>query len=178
MRLTFRLTIAAGDGHFEEKLVLGAWTGEKTWHVVLKLLGYVLFYEQRPRIEAGIGWHFKPDLVSLDDRGAVALWVDCGNIAPRKIDRVATKVGEPDRFFILKRRRQEAELLRRLLDGRIKHPGRVHLIAFDDGFVDELSTRLDGTNRLAVDRGPDHLALRLDNRRGPRELETAIIRVG
>ncbi|MEO1087182.1 MAG: YaeQ family protein, partial [Acidobacteriota bacterium] len=139
--------------------------GEKTWHLVLKLLGYVLFYGQRPRIEAGIGWHFKPDLVTLDDRGAVALWVDCGNIAPRKINRVATKVGEPGRFFILKRRRKEAEVLRRLLGGRIKHPDRVHLIAFDDGVVDDLASAIDGTNRLAVDHRPDRLALRLDNRR-------------
>ncbi|MEM1182939.1 MAG: YaeQ family protein [Acidobacteriota bacterium] len=179
MRLTFRLALDTADGQrFEEKLVLGAWTGEKTWHLVLKLLAYVLFYEQRPRIEEGIGWHFKPDLVTLDDRGAVALWVDCGNISPRKIERVATKVGGPGRFFILKRQRREAERLRKLLDGKIKHPDRVHLLAFDVGVVDALGEALDGTNRLSVRRGEDRIGLDLENRRGRRRFETSVLRVG
>lgn len=181
MRLTFRLELeldGTDGGRTEEKLVLAAWTGEKMWHVVLKLLGYLLFYEQKPRIEEGIGWHYKPDLVRLDERGRVALWVDCGNIAPRKIDRVAKKVGGEGRFFILKRHRRAAEALRHLLAGKTRHLERVHLIAFDDHVVDELAKALDGTNRLAVRRTAERLVLRLANRRGEKTFETSIHRLG
>lgn len=185
MRLTFRLGLDIEDtadraptAPIEEKIVLGAWTGEKMWHVVLKLFGYLLFHEHRPRIEEGIGWHFKPDLVRLDERGRVALWVDCGNIAPRKIDRVATKVGAPGRFFILKRHRRSAEMLRQLLDGKIRHLDRVHLVAFDDHVVDDVAQELDGTNKLTVRRSAERLELRLVNRRGEMDFATSIHRLG
>lgn len=129
------------------KLVLHAAPSEVAWHIALKLLGYLLFMEYAPRIEEGIGWHYKPDLVSLNDQGALRLWVDCGNIAVRKIERVAQKVGPDVPFIILRRTARDAQLLAQSL-GRMRYPGRVRLLAFENGMVDALAAHLDTTNHI------------------------------
>ncbi|UZP67030.1 YaeQ family protein [Desulfovibrio mangrovi] len=129
------------------KLVLRAAPGEVAWHIALKILGYLLFMEYEPRIEEGIGWHYKPDLVSLDDHGALRLWVDCGNIAVRKIDRVAQKVGPDAPFVILRRSHRDALLLAQSLD-KMRFPERVHILSFEKGFVDAFADALDATNQI------------------------------
>lgn len=181
MKLTFQIRLSRVDEAKSVpaepyKLVMAGWNGEMGWHLALKLLGFLLFFEQKPRIETGIGWHFKPDLVCLDARGDVELWIDCGNIAVKKIDRVATKVGAPGRFFILKRRRSGARLLRLALQGKVRRPERVTLIAFDDGFVDRLTELLDGTNGLDVELGEESIELQLRNRHGEHVLASGIHR--
>ncbi|MFV0347218.1 MAG: YaeQ family protein [Halodesulfovibrio sp.] len=135
------------------KLVLRAAPGEVAWHIALKVLGYLLFMEYEPRIEEGIGWHYKPDLVSLDAEGRLRLWVDCGNIAVRKIDRVAQKVGADVPFIILRRTQRDAQLLAQSLD-KMRFPERVHILSFDKGFVDALAEALDATNHIRADIGP------------------------
>jgi uncharacterized protein YaeQ len=172
VKFTFSLTI----DDVKEKLVIDAWKGEMTWHVVLKLLGFLLFFEDRPRIEESVQWHYKPDLFARDNEGKLRLWIDCGNIAVRKIDRVATKMGS-ERFFILRRTRHEAERLKAAMDGRVKHLARVQLVAFDDGFVDDLAAHLDRTNDLEASRSEKALALTVSNRRGRFARETAVARL-
>lgn len=179
MKLTFQIQLRSGSEVKDpepQKLVIAGWNGEMGWHLALKLLAYLVFFEMRPKIEVGIGWHYKPDLVSLDDRGNVELWVDCGNIAVRKIDRVATKVGTDGRFFIFKRHSSETRLLLRALRGKIKRPERLTLVCFDDEFVDHLTELLDGTNELRVDRSAESLRLHLKNRHGEQVLESRIHR--
>ena len=135
------------------KLVLRAALGEVAWHIALKVLGYLLFMEYEPRIEEGIGWHYKPDLVSLDAEGRLRLWIDCGNIAVRKIDRVAQKLGAHVPFIILRRTQRDALLLAQSL-GRMRFPERVHILSFDKGFVDALAGALDATNHIRAAIGP------------------------
>lgn len=161
MKYTF--TIRLGGG--QEKLVVQANPGELAWHVVLKVLGYILFREHRPRIEEGIGWHYKPDLVALDAEGKLALWVDCGNIAVRKIDRVARKVGKAP-FYILRRTEHEADTLVRAMTGKVRDLARVKVLSFDEGVVDEIAAWLDATNDLTCRRRDESLELTLENRRG------------
>lgn len=176
--MTFQIELRIDDDPrpVSHKLVMAGWNGEMGWHLALKLLGFLLFFEDNPQIETGIGWHYKPDLVALDARGEVRLWVDCGNIAVRKIDRVATKVGRDGRFFILKRHMSETRIFLRSLQGKVRRKERLTVIAFDDGFVDELTTRLDGTNHLTAKRRPDGLHLELGNRHGRHQLSSRIHR--
>jgi uncharacterized protein YaeQ len=174
MKFTVNLGV---DDREEEKLVIAAWKGEMTWHIVLKLLGFILFHEDRPRIEESVQWHYKPDLVALDpETGKIRLWIDCGNIAVKKIDRVATKIGA-ERFVILRRTLDEARRLDAAMDGKVKHRERVQLIAFDDGLVDDLAAHLDRTNELVVRRAEDELTIDCSNRRGRFRRTTALHRI-
>ncbi len=177
MKFTFNIHLTAPDAARQEKLVIASGSGEVAWHVALKLIGYLLFIEARPRIEEGIGWHYKPDLVAHDAEGRLTLWVDCGNIAVKKIDAVATKVGTAARFVILRRTRREAELLNVVMGKKVKHRQRVTVLSFDDDFVDALADLLDSTNALTCRRTEDTLHLRLTNRHGRRNLTTRIYRL-
>lgn len=146
-----------------DRIVLDAAEGELPWHIALKFLGYLLYREWEPRVEEGVGWHYKPDLVSVDAQGGIRLWIDCGNIAVRKIDRVAAKVGDAP-FRILRRTRRDAEQLAASLKGEVRHPERVRIIAFDNGFVDAIGANLTTTNRIRAMRHADALDLHCENR--------------
>ena len=174
------------------KLVLHSAPGEVAWHIALKLLGYTLFMDYAPRIEEGIGWHYKPDLVALDAQGQVRLWVDCGNIAVRKIERVAVKVGNGAPFFILRRTHRDAQLLAQSLTGKMRFPERLRILSFDNGVVDALAAHLDTTNHIrahigilphhegeapATPRGFTDIRLTAENRRGALELHSTIVSI-
>lgn len=174
VKFTFSIQFNGPRGHLREKLVIAASGSEVPWHIALKFLGYLLFHEEKPSIERGVDWHYKPDLVSLDTHGRVKLWVDCGNIAVKKIDRVATWVGPDARFFILRRTRREAETLAVNMKGKIKHVGRVSLIWFGDGFVDHLARLLDSVNRITGSHTDEQLELNVSNRHGEIALTSKI----
>lgn len=132
-----------------EKFVTESGGSEVNWHIALKLLGYLLFFDRRPQIEQDVGQHYRPDLFVWDEfQQNVALWVDCGNIAIKKIDKVATKMGKSGEFFILRRTEQDATRLHESIQ-KIKHPDRVNIIAFDTGFVDKIAELLDRTNEVS-----------------------------
>ncbi len=174
MKFTLDLRV---DDLEREKLVIAAWKGEMTWHITLKLLGYVLYFEERPRIEESVQWHYKPDLFARDEAtGKIKLWIDCGNIAVRKIDRVATKIGA-ERFVILRRNVDEGRRLKDAMEGKVKHIERVLVIAFDDGLVDGLANHLDRTNDFAVRRSATELKIDCSNRRGRFERLTQLHRI-
>lgn len=172
VKFTFTVELTTSAGTDRDKVVVASSGSEVTWHIALKLLGYLLFFEERPRIEQGVGWHYKPDLVVTDATGRVQRWVDCGNIAVKKIDRVATWLGGQADFHILRRTRRETELLARLALDKIKRPERVQLVWFDDDVVDRLARLLDSSNRCTCERSADRLSLTIVNRHGTNRLET------
>lgn len=130
------------------KFVVKMAPSEVEWHIALKLLGYIMFYEHRPQIEQDVGQHYRPDLFVMDEFDQkVALWIDCGHIAVKKIDKVATKMGKTGQFYILRRTESDAVRLRDNIQ-KIKHPDRVNIIAFDPGFVDQVAELLSQTNEI------------------------------
>ena len=166
MKYTVSITLLADGTVHRDKRVLGADPSELPWHIALKLLGLLLFFDPGLQVEQGLGWHYKPDLLSLDAEGRVRLWIDCGNISVRKVDRVANKVGAKGRFALLRCQRQDAALLLRLLEGRVRHPERVELLYFDDGFVDRFAGALGTTNEIEAERTDVRLEMVLRNRGG------------
>jgi uncharacterized protein YaeQ len=172
VKFTFQARI---DDVHEEKIVLAAAPTELAWHIALKLIGWVLFFEQRPRIEEGVDWRYKPDLIATDPQGNLKLCIDCGNIAIKKIDKVATKM-QHERFVILRRTPREADRLVNAFGTRVKRPERVELVSFDEGFVDALADWFDSSNQLTCRRANDRLEVVLENRRGRLARATTIHR--
>lgn len=147
--MKFTFTVSETNSNAEpDKFVVKMAPSEVSWHIALKLLGYLMFFERKPQIEKDVGQHYRPDLFAWDEfQRDVSLWIDCGNIAVKKIDKVATKMGKKGLFYILRRTKKDAERLYESIQ-KIKHPERVHIIAFEDGFVDKIGELMESTNQI------------------------------
>lgn len=180
MKYALTLTVddrAAGMISRREKLVLWAHPSELAWHIALKLVSYILFLEARPQVERSVGFRFKPDLASVDAAGRVTLWVDCGNVAVKKVQRVAGWLRDDARFVIVRREERDGQALAEAIagNGALKHS--LELLWFDIGFVDGLADLLDASNALSCVRSPGRIDLTLANRGGEYAMSSALYTV-
>lgn len=139
------------------KLVLESRAGEGERHIALKILAFLLFENETDglplQIERGVGQRHKPDLVAVDaTAGAVRLWIDCGQIEPKRLARIAG-ANRRARIVVVKATGGEARLFAReaarFLPAR---GGEVSFLGFDEGFLFGFVARLRGTNTLALSR--------------------------
>lgn len=175
MKYTFTIKQQGSDD--SSKFVVEKAPSEVEWHIALKLLGYVLFFDRKPRIEEDVDYHYRPDLFARDDTGQLNLWIDCGNIAIKKIDKVATKMGKSGEFYILRQTERDAKRLREGVTKGVKHADRVQIVAFNDGFVEKLATALDTTNAIEFKISGGDLTLKMSNKNPEFNETTRLIRV-
>ncbi len=124
-----------------ERLVLAKRAGESLGHVLLKLLSWMLFYAPDLRIEVGVEQRHKPDLVRVDELGRPTFWIDCGSIGVKRLDRIARQNREAE-VVVVKRTESEARAYLRSAEPFLRRPGRIRLVAFRAGFVDEIAAAL------------------------------------
>lgn len=76
-----------------EQVVFVKKSNERTAHVVMKALLWALYLPQYPdmAVEIRIGDRYKPDVVSLDERGRPRFWGEAGAIGAQKIDSLARR---------------------------------------------------------------------------------------
>jgi len=79
---------------------------------------------------------------------------------------------------VLERDRREGETLASAVAQRVRHPERVTIHYFDDGFVDALAGHLDATNELRARCAGRRLALAVHNRRGTLRRQSTIHTAG
>lgn len=118
-------------------------------HVVLKLLSYMLFYDPRLQIEMNIGMHYKPDLVIPGDHGVPELWIDCGQIALKKVDSLSIKL-KATRICLVKETKREMESFRKVIEKKVDYPEKLEYLAFENGFVTGLADALARTNEVTL----------------------------
>ncbi|OGR84660.1 MAG: hypothetical protein A2901_07470 [Elusimicrobia bacterium RIFCSPLOWO2_01_FULL_54_10] len=81
-------------GQTAKKLVLVSQETETLDHMALKLAAFIYFFDQNPQVAisgnhpAVADQEFRPDLIALDEAGATKLWVECGNVATHKLDKL------------------------------------------------------------------------------------------
>src|SRR5258707_714666 len=80
MATTFRVT-AAG---LPPKLIMDSHIGESNRHIVLKVLGWLLFWRPDLEIEKCADQHYMPDLLAGPDPRRPDLWIDCGDTTLKK----------------------------------------------------------------------------------------------
>lgn len=132
------------------KLIIGCQETETTRHVLLKLLGFLLFQRNRlfiePRLEDD-NIPFRPDLVELDYQMRPRLWVECGECSVQKLDKLAVKVPEAE-IWVLKRSVAEVEeLMQGMRKGRLRE-NRYNLLALDHSMFDEVRDHLSSRNEV------------------------------
>jgi len=178
MKFTFNIQLSDNKRERTEKLVIAAFDNETGGHVALKLLAYLMFNEQHPRIDEDAGWQFTPDLIARDQSGAITLWVDCGRVSMKKVDTIATKVRDHIDFFVFRKTQREMEQFYQAIKDKTKHLQNVRCISFDDEFVDGIGSSLDRTNDLECYLGDNMVTLTIVNSFGRHEAYSAIHRIG
>ena len=140
---------------WQEKRVLESRAGESDRHIALKILAYLLFRERALPlpllVEQAVGQRHKPDLAAIDAEGAVCLWIDCGQIEPKRLARIVQS--NPDAcILVVKPTAEEARLYAqaaaRALPPRRERKAEVQCIGFDAGFLKDFLTALRGANHL------------------------------
>ena len=119
-------------------------------HVVLKMLGFVLFYRDRLQIEGDVHndeISFRPDLVWLDYDMTPKLWIECGECSMKKLNKLAVKVHDAE-IWILKRSRAQAEHLMAAMAKEELRRDRYHLLVFDAEMFDELCALVQPRNQV------------------------------
>ncbi len=133
----------------KKKLILVKNENEHREHVVLKLLTYILLYDPRLKIEADIGMHYKPDLVIEGEHGVPEVWVDCGQIALEKAEKLSRKLRNT-RLVFVKETQSEMGRFKATVDKKVEHANRIEYLAFDDGFVENIAAHLGRSNELTL----------------------------
>ena len=104
-KYSFKLKSEDQRRDLPEKIIIGRQTLDTAEHVVLKMLSYVLFYRERIRIDTNLHTDsipYVPDLVQLDYELRPKLWVECGECAVSRLDKLAVKVPEAEIWVVLR----------------------------------------------------------------------------
>ena len=120
------------------KLVLVPAAHETAEHLGLKLASYLLFWDLNPVVGASprhpalAGQEFAPDLMALDDAGAVRLWVECGKVTLHKLGKLTRRL-PGTRLVVLKASENEAQRLRLEMKERLDRGDAVEILAWPGG---------------------------------------------
>ncbi|MBC8137305.1 MAG: YaeQ family protein [Fibrella sp.] len=159
MKYTFTLLKEADDAT-REKIVLESRSSESPRHIVLKILAYLLFRDRIGtlplRIEPGeIGQRHRPDLLASEPlTEKPLLWIDCGQIEPKRLGRIAAS-NKDARVVIVKQTAREAELYAGVAKKELPVLGVgaarfVGYLGFDDGFTLSAIALLRGANTICL----------------------------
>ncbi len=130
---------------FKKKMIFFKEETESREHVVLKMLAYLLFYDERLRVEVAIGTHYKPDLVIEGDHGVPSLWIDCGRVTLKKIESLAGKFHRT-KIVIVKSEKNETLSFRKQAERRVGDFKNIQYVYFDPGFVARIAEALNRSN--------------------------------
>jgi len=117
------------------KLILVPGINEPVEHRALKLAAYLLFWSQEPAVDispktpALADYDFLPDLMALDETGAIKLWVECGSTTMNKLTKLTRRLPQ-GRIVVLKETEREAQRLREELRAQLEREARVEIWAW------------------------------------------------
>jgi uncharacterized protein YaeQ len=137
------------------KILLGQQEHETAGHILLKVLGYLLFFRERLEIEGRLhndNIPFSPDLVQLGYELRPKLWVECGECSVSKLHKLAVKVPEAE-LWIMKRSEADARHLWAAMAKEDLRRDRYNLIGVDAEMFNEMRELLRERNEIFWLRG-------------------------
>lgn len=130
-------------GQVQKKLVLVSQENESLDHLALKLAAFILFFNDNPQVEissknpAIADQEFRPDLIALNEAGETKLWVECGNVATHKLNKLIRR-NRNARLAVIKGTVREANNLREAFEKNdIQNAERVEIFAFPEQQFEE-----------------------------------------
>ncbi|SRR5581483_9322215 len=149
-KYSFHLQSQDRQRELPHKIILGRQDTETTVHVVLKFLGYLIFFRERLQIEARletVSIPFVPDLIQLDYELRPKLWIECGECGVSKLHKLAVKASEAE-IWIVKRSPAAAQHLFEAMAREELRRGRYQIIGLDAAMVEEMCGLLAPRNEL------------------------------
>jgi YaeQ protein len=137
------------------KIIVGQKENESARQVLLKFLGYILFFRERLQIEPRLpddSIPFEPDVIQFDYSLRPVLWVECGDCGVSKLHKLAVKAPEAE-IWVLKRSLSEAEGLHHAMAREGLRRDRYGLVGLDAAMFDEMLGLLAPRNKLTWFRG-------------------------
>jgi uncharacterized protein YaeQ len=131
----------------ERRTVLELRDGEGMAHIVLKLLGMILFHAPDLLVEPTMDDddRYKPDLLLRSEDYRPRLWVECGQCRVQKLDKITFRHYDA-RVVMLKRTAREARDILERCRGTVRRLEAIEFIGFDSGFVDCIARAITGRN--------------------------------
>src|SRR6266404_1329072 len=139
-KFVFNLKSDDKQRRFPYKILLGQQENETTRHILLKVLGYLIFFRERLQIEGNLhndNIPFAPDIVQLDYELRPRLWIECGECSVGKLHKLAVKAPEAD-IWVLKGSEAEARNLLAAMGREELRRERYTLIGFEAEMFDEM----------------------------------------
>lgn len=139
-RWVFSLGSLQARTSLRSKLILVRRETETGVHLLLKLFGYLLFQRERLEIEPHLEdpfMPFVPDLMQFDYQGRIALWVECGECAVTKLDRLAVKAPDAEIWVVRRSREAGEDLMGRMEAERLRR-GRYGVVGLDAEMLEEV----------------------------------------
>lgn len=149
-RYSFRLTTSDPRCDFPHKLLLSQDEAETPEHVLLRLLGYLLFFRDRLEVNASLqddNIPYRPDLVQVDYQLQPVLWVECAECPVEKLNRLAVKAPTAE-LWVLKPSPEAAEAYLQAMAKAGLRRNRYRIVAFDRVMMDELLGLLEPRNEV------------------------------
>ena len=159
MKYTFTLR-KANEPTEREKIVLESRSSESPRHIVLKIISYLLFRPHTAGLPmhiepADIGQRHRPDLLAVEPiTQKPLLWIDCGQIEPKRLGRIAA-TNNGARIVVVKQTEKEAQLYAAVAKKELPVLGVgsaqfVGYLGFGDGFLQTMIGLLRGANTLCM----------------------------
>lgn len=139
-RYVFNLRGMSSRSTLPGKILLVQRETETITHILLKLFGFLLFQRERLQIEPHIEdeyMPYTPDLLQTDLQGVIVLWVECGECAVTKLDRLAVKVPNAAIWCVKPSPESAADLRSRMQREKLRQ-GRYHLVGLDPAMLGEI----------------------------------------
>ena len=133
----------------KRKMIIVKAEMESREHIAMKLLAYLLFYDPRLIIEKSVDMHYKPDLAIMGDHDLPELWIDCGQIAVKKVESLAGKL-KSSRFIILKETKREMEQFRKVIEHKVNNFSSVEYLGFEPGFISGVAAAFERRNEVML----------------------------
>lgn len=149
-RFSFRLQSPDPRRDLPHKLLLAQEYEEAPVDVLLRLLGYLLFFRERLEVTANLhndNIPYRPDLVQLDYQLRPVLWVECGDCALDKLDRLAVKAPEAALWVLQRGPEQAGALLQAMAKAGLRRQ-RYQVLAFDAVMIEEMLGLLEPRNAV------------------------------
>ena len=147
--VNFKFNIIKGDK--KRMIILRKTPGESLDHILLKLVAYLLFFDDNLLIETKAPQHYKPDLVKFDKEQTwkPVKWIDCGTIDSKKLFKIS-KHNRQAEIYIFKSSRDSAQALKKKVSKKIKSFSNINYFIFNKENIEAMKFLLENRNKIKI----------------------------
>ena len=149
-KYSFQLKSEDKTRDFPHKALLTESEQQPAGQLLLKLLGYLLFFRERIQIDTRLPnstFNFAPDIAALDYQLHPVLLIECGDCDTKKLNKLAIKAPEAEIWVLRSNEAEALDLLKRMKKDDLR-TGRYKILAFEEEGFREMHELLSPKNEV------------------------------